>query len=62
MKLGRVWQDLHGEMHHSIEHIAEGSVHTEGGLHDSAILSHMGDEPVNVNKGFGTARNRNVGD
>jgi hypothetical protein len=58
---GGVWRDLHGEVHHSIEHIAEGAVHIAGRLHDSAILSHMGDEPVIV-KGLGKARNANTGE
>jgi hypothetical protein len=42
----RIRRNLHGEVNHPIEHIAERAVHAAGRLDDTAILSHVGDQPV----------------
>jgi hypothetical protein len=51
----RIRRNLHGEVDHPIEHVAEGAIHTASRLDDTAILGHVGDQPVN-GQGLGAPR------
>jgi hypothetical protein len=42
----RIRRNLHGKVYHPIEHIAEGAVHAASWLDDTAVLGHVGDQPV----------------